>query len=406
MSLFMRAIRVVCVWSMGLAQTYVGIGTTSPTHRLHIGTGTLRVSDLNGTETVLAQADAQGVLGRFSPAPSGQSLLRGDATWGTDGSDWKLLGNANTTPSTHFVGTTDAQDFRLGVNGTTRWRILSTGNHWVGQNTTATLNNARVTVDAPSGWIAIYAQVTGGSRPAIRGTVGDNSSGPAVSAINTAANGWGAIGIGGGASVGSLPTDGGGAYGAGPITGVVGSYTGADNNRAGGAFAVRDGSGAYQWVYVGGYDNTPTQRKVWGAGTASTTVRDTRTGRYHTLFCPETPEVLLWDAGRFELTQQRQWVPIDSNLSKHIAPPYMVWVQPWGEVTLSVREISDRGFLVEADRVLSSPVVVSYLLQARRKGYEKPHQQMPAVEPTHFFTPFRPVHTYLSPDQLHDPQTK
>ncbi|RMF51915.1 MAG: hypothetical protein D6750_02945 [Bacteroidetes bacterium] len=381
--------------------TYVGIGTAAPTHRLHLATGTLRVEALSGTGTVLAQTDAIGVLGRFAAATAPDQLLQGNAVWGSDATDWQLLGNAGTNPTVHFVGTTDARDFRLGVNGLTRWRILSTGEHWVGGSTTATLNNAQVSVDAPPGWIAVYAQVTGGGRPALRGTVGDNSSGPAVGAVNTASDGWGAIGIGSGSSIGNLPNNGGGAYGVSTEAGVVGSYTGNDgSSRAGGAFAVRDGGGVYDWVYVAGYEGG-TQRKIWGVGTASTTIQTE--GKYHTLFCLEAPEVLLWDAGRFALQAQRQWVPFDSLLVLYLAPPYMVWLQPWGDVALRVVEVTPQGFWVEADRPVTQPLEVSFLVQARRLGPSTSpfhHERLPAVQPSRFFTPFRPVTQYLTPDQL------
>ncbi len=381
--------------------TYVGIGTAAPTHRLHLATGTLQVQALSGTGTVLAQTDAIGVLGRFAAATAPDQLLQGNAVWGSDATDWQLLGNAGTNPTVHFVGTTDARDFRLGVNGLTRWRILSTGEHWVGGSTTATLNNAQVSVDAPPGWIAVYAQVTGGGRPALRGTVGDNSSGPAVGAVNTASDGWGAIGIGSGSSIGNLPSDGGGAYGVSTEAGVVGSYTGNDgSSRAGGAFAVRDGGGAYDWVYVAGYEGG-TQRKIWGVGTASTTIQTE--GKYHTLFCLEAPEVLLWDAGRFALQAQRQRVPFDSLLVLYLAPPYMVWLQPWGDVALRVVEVTPQGFWVEADRPVTQPLEVSFLVQARRLGPSTSpfhHERLPAVQPSRFFTPFRPVTQYLTPDQL------
>jgi len=245
------------IYGLLWAQTNVGIGTSSPTHRLHLGTGTLRVQDLSGPGTSLAQTSSTGVLGRFTDPTSPTQILRGNGTWGADVSDWKITGNSGTNPSTHFVGTTDGQDFRIGVNATTRWRILaSDGRHWVGQNTTATLNNAQVSVEAPSGWIAVYGQVTGGNRPAVRGTSG-GGSGPAVGGINTATDGWGAIGIGGNAPLPStMPTNGGGAYGVAPEAGVVGVFTEANSDsRAGGAFAVRDGSGTYNWVYIAGQES-------------------------------------------------------------------------------------------------------------------------------------------------------
>ncbi|MCX7979956.1 MAG: hypothetical protein N3A68_02780 [Bacteroidia bacterium] len=386
--------------------TNVGIGTTTPTHRLHLSSGTLRVENLSGTGTVLAQTDAQGVLGRFPAASDPKHLLRGNATWGSDATDWNLLGNSGTDPTTHFVGTTDAQDFRLIVNNQTSWRILSTGEHWIGRWTTATLNNARVSIDAPSGWIAVHAQVTGGQRPAIRGTVGDNSAGPAVGAINTASDGWGAFGIGGGTTLGTPPNTGGGAYGAGPVAGVVGSYTGTDaSTRAGGAFALRDGSSTYQWVYVAGYEGV-NQRKIYGAGTVSSTVVDPASGQGYIVFAPEAPEVLFWDQGRFLLTQSSQWVPLDTLLRQHIAPPFSVWLQPWGDITLTVREVTAEGFRVETAQPLTQPVEVSFLFQARRKGTsDSPfhEERLPAVEPTRFFTPFQPVTTYYTPAELQDP---
>ncbi len=391
-------------WIIGLAgflwaQTNVGIGTTNPTHRLHLASGTLRIDNLTGTATALATTDAAGVLGRLAEAPSPTSYLRGNQTWGgPDATDWKLLGNAGTTPATHFVGTSDAQDFRLGVNGSTRWRILAGGRHWVGANTTLTLNNAEVTVDAPAGWIAVYGQVTGGIRPAIRGTMGDvSASGPGLAGVNAAADGWGAIGVGGGTTY-LEPTalGGGGAYGVGPTVGANGVYTGADNNRAGGAFAVRSSAGTYQWVYVGGYEGT-IQRKIWGAGTPSTTIFDSTTSQYYILFCPEAAEALFQDQGRFLLMQSEQFVPFDSLLASHLAPPYTIHLQPWGDIRLTVHQVTARGFVVRADRVPTAPIPVSYLLQARQK---QAPERLPQVDPHRFFTPYVPTTRYLTPQAL------
>ncbi|MES2862590.1 MAG: hypothetical protein V4666_00575 [Bacteroidota bacterium] len=48
----------------------------------------------------------------------------------TTGSDWSITGNTGTTAGTHFIGTTDAQDFRIktGVGGVNRWNISNTNN--------------------------------------------------------------------------------------------------------------------------------------------------------------------------------------------------------------------------------------------------------------------------------------
>ncbi len=384
------------IWAQ--ANTNVGIGTSMPTHRLHLATGTLRVEALSGTGTSLAQTNSQGVLGRFTDPTSNSQLLLGNATWGADVSDWKLTGNSGTNPAMHFVGTADAQDFRIGVNAITRWRILSNGRHWVGQNTTATLNDAQVSVDAPLGWIAVYGQVTGGGRPAIRGTSG-GGSGPAAAGINTSSNGWGAIGIGGNASLPAMPTDGGGAYGVGPTAGVVGVFTaGNSDTRAGGAFAVRDGSGTYGWVYVAGQESG-NARKVHGVGTASTNIRDPHTGRYHTLFCPESPEALFYDQGQFLLTSRRAFIPFDTLLARHIRPPYTIYLQPWAPIKLAVTHTTPEGFFVEAEKAPEHPIRVSYLLQARNAYAD---ERLPEVDPHRYFMPFRPVTIYLTPQQLHE----
>ncbi|TWI14603.1 hypothetical protein IP98_00566 [Flavobacterium cauense R2A-7] len=44
--------------------------------------------------------------------------------------DWSLTGNSGTTAGTNFIGTTDAQDFRIktGVGGVDRWNISNTNN--------------------------------------------------------------------------------------------------------------------------------------------------------------------------------------------------------------------------------------------------------------------------------------
>ncbi|SDQ11479.1 hypothetical protein SAMN05421664_0560 [Chryseobacterium soldanellicola] len=45
---------------------------------------------------------------------------------------WNLTGNAGTTPSTNFLGTTDASDFVLKTNGAERMRVNAAGNVAVG----------------------------------------------------------------------------------------------------------------------------------------------------------------------------------------------------------------------------------------------------------------------------------
>ena len=62
-------------------------------------------------------------------------------------SAWTTTGNASTSPSTNFIGTTDAQSLVVKTNGTERLRVLSTGNMGIGTPTpSGTLHNAGSTV--------------------------------------------------------------------------------------------------------------------------------------------------------------------------------------------------------------------------------------------------------------------
>jgi len=222
-----------------------------------------------------------------------------------------------------------------------------------------------------------------------------------VGGISTAADGWGAIGIGGNAALPSMPTDGGGAYGVAPVAGVVGVFTAANSNsRAGGAFAVRDAGGTYNWVYIAGQESGDA-RKIHGAGTASTNIRDPQSGHYHTLFCPEAPEALFYDQGQFLLTSQKAFIPLDTFLARHILPPYTIYLQPWAPIRLAVTHTTPEGFFVEAEKAPDHPIRVSYLLQARN-AYA--NERLPEVNPHRYFTPFQPVTTYLTPQELKNPK--
>lgn len=66
----------------------------------------------------------------------------GNLSWGppTTGTEWQLLGNANTNPALNFLGTTDAQPLRLATNGTERLRINASANE-IGIGMTAAANN-------------------------------------------------------------------------------------------------------------------------------------------------------------------------------------------------------------------------------------------------------------------------
>ncbi len=64
------------------------------------------------------------------------TFWRGDGTWEVPTSNgWGLTGNLGTNPLTNFIGTTDAQDFRVRTNNLERFAITSTGNVGIGTST-------------------------------------------------------------------------------------------------------------------------------------------------------------------------------------------------------------------------------------------------------------------------------
>ncbi|MDW8303105.1 MAG: hypothetical protein RML38_11640, partial [Bacteroidia bacterium] len=119
--------------NVGLKAQNVGIGTATPTQKLHVSDGTspntatIQVSGLSSTSALAAGAapyrvvmvDANGVMYRGGTAGAGNA----DA--------WYTIGNAGTTAGTNFIGTTDAQAFVIKTNGSgaanERMRILATG---------------------------------------------------------------------------------------------------------------------------------------------------------------------------------------------------------------------------------------------------------------------------------------
>lgn len=105
----------------------VGIGTSTPTQKLDI-IGNVRSSTLAGVGFRAVLADPTGTLTIAS---------------GANSPDWTTTGNANTTPTVNFIGTTDARDFVTKTGGSAaaneRSRILSTG-EFIVNNTGVGLN--------------------------------------------------------------------------------------------------------------------------------------------------------------------------------------------------------------------------------------------------------------------------
>jgi hypothetical protein len=126
-----------CLWGLvvGLWAQNVGIGTSTPTHTLHVSGGQVRVEGLSGAGNALVGLDEQGVTYRINFTGSASDFLRGDGTWGPDPGDWKLLGNAATDPSVNYLGTADATQFHIRTNNTERMRFFVDGRILIGTTT-------------------------------------------------------------------------------------------------------------------------------------------------------------------------------------------------------------------------------------------------------------------------------
>ncbi len=186
-----------------IVQGNVGIGTAAPTATLHV-VGTSRFVD--GTE------GAGKVL---------TSDASGNATWSTSTSGWGLTGNAGTTPSLNFIGTTDNKNLNFKVNnqnagaidytnqntffgylsgssspttqgntaiGTNAGKLISTGGFNTALGWGALTSNTSGQQNVSLGFSAMSANVSGGFNSIVgMYALTSNTSGSSNSAL-----GWGA----------------------------------------------------------------------------------------------------------------------------------------------------------------------------------------------------------------------
>jgi hypothetical protein len=129
------------------------------------------------TLAALSPSCAHGQIAEWNE--EGQAWECGDDDSGAGGDYWSLTGNAGTDPSTQFVGTSDAEDLRLAVNGVTALRLGATAGTpnlvggYAGNSVGAGVVGATVGGGGydsyPNGVTRDYGTVGGGAGNAARG---------------------------------------------------------------------------------------------------------------------------------------------------------------------------------------------------------------------------------------------
>lgn len=325
----------VILWLAGSAAAQnVGIGTTAPSHKLHLANvsatdlGLLRVEALATTHGSLGTFSATGVLGNVPKTGDPKDVLRGDLTFGPDPTDWRLLGNAGTDPSSNFLGTTDNQPLVFRTNNTERMRILTDGSVWIGTTAALTPSNNILNIrssddaagqralSAQSDTIAIYGEATDGLGPGVAGVYASNA---------TVGVGFFARGNG----LNTFPTNINpvGFVAQGTVRGIMGEARSTTAEpRMGGYFT---NGAASTFARIAAY-NGGTAYKVLGTGSVNTVVHD-GAGGVRMLTAPEAPEFLFQDFGEAQLSNGTAYIRIEPKLLPHIqVEKLQVFLTPLG----------------------------------------------------------------------------
>ena len=350
--MLMRYSFVILWLAASAAAQNVGIGTTAPSHKLHLANvsatdlGLLRVEALATTHGSIGTFSATGVLGHVAKTGNAKDVLRGDLTFGDDPTDWRLIGNSGTNHNTHFLGTTDNQPLVFRTSNTERMRILSDGRVYVGTSTGLTPSNnilnirsddgaAQRALAAESDTIAIYGEAMDGLGPGVAGVYASSATG----GIGFFARGNG---------LGGFPTNinPAGFVAQGTARGIMGEARSTSiEPRMGGYFTNNDAS---TFARVAAY-NSGTAYKVLGTGSVNTVVHD-GAGGVRMLTAPEGPEFLFQDFGEAQLAGGTAYIRIEPKLLPHIqVEKLQVLLTPLGpcEGLYVVPDPKGEGFFVK-----------------------------------------------------------
>jgi hypothetical protein len=376
------------IWGLGclLWAQNVGIGTSTPTHTLHVSGGQVRVEGLSGTGNALVGLDENGVTYRINFTGSASDFLRGDGTWGPDPGDWKLLGNAGTNPdypNYNYLGTADAKQFHIRTNNTERMRFLVDGPILIGTTTTFP-TPAVLQVQGGNANRAIYGYKASSSGTSvvlgIATTGGANRAGVVGQA--TSSTGVGLVGMVG-VSMFVHYYLGPGIAGTGQDYGIAAYAENTSGDRAAGRFEAPINNTSTIRSLVSAFVSG-TQYKIYGlieggSGTLSTsTVIADAQGRLYAMACPEAPEILFMDRGTAQLIRGEVYVALDPALSFNLYVdekyPLLVFVQPMGPCkgTLYVTDRSRHGFRIRSTDPTET-IPVSYWIVAHRNDTYSPN---------------------------------
>ncbi len=354
----------------------VGIGTTSPTHRLHLADvsasdpGLLRIESLSNPNKSVGTFSNQGVLGKVNFTADPRDLLHGDLTFKADNTDWRLVGNTGTNSSTNFLGTTDNQPLVFRTNNTERMRILTDGRVWINTTSDLTPSNNILNIlsqtgigdralTARSDTIGLYGEVTGGVGPGVAGVysstategIGFFARGNGLTGFPTSINPVGFVAQGTVRGLMGVATS-------TTVTPRMGSYFTNSNATRYARVACRDGGANY---------------KIVGTGTVNTVIQDGG-GRCYLLTAPEAPEFLFQDFGEGELVAGEAFVPIEPKLLPHIeAERIQIWLTPLGPcgTLYPALDLDKGGFYVREGGSGRSRVRFMWGWSAPAKGWRR-----------------------------------
>ncbi len=177
---------------------------------------------------------------------------------GSQSNDWKLLGNAGTTPGTNFLGTTDAKDLTIYTNNSERMRISSGGDVGIGAASlgsrllvrSATIGQSPLILEKFDGTSLVT--VSGVGNITVNGNTTVNTTGNGNLTFQTGTTGEIYMGL-------DYSNLNGGNVGIGTTTPAYKLHTKGDIYANGGWFRVSGNQGLYFESYGGGFnmiDNT------------------------------------------------------------------------------------------------------------------------------------------------------